>query len=65
MFVFFKEYSGFGVMFFFCTYNVTGSSGLDGNVEIAAGVRRRDVPGDLPRSSTWKFLRLVSIRKRL
>lgn len=39
---------------FFGTYSVTGSSGLKGEAEIAADIGRRDAPGDLPLSSTWK-----------
>lgn len=45
------------------TYSVTGSSGLEGEMEsdMVAAVRHRDVPGDLTRSSTCNKTKRVAI----
>lgn len=42
------------IIYIYVTYSVTGSSGLEGEMEsdMVVAVRHRDVPGDLTRSST-------------
>lgn len=64
------------VIYIYITYSVTGSSGLEGEMEsdMVVALRHRDVPGDLTRSSTcnktnatrsFVTLRLLNRRRRL